>query len=181
VSLPIVELKELSSVSDFLGLRFLRVKPEQRRFTKNLLVTFLQARHPAVTAYSLHWQGKLVGYVMLVHAEQPTQWIIERLTIDGPQQGQGLAYAAADKLIDMIHGFENSEMVIARYSPENEAARGLFQKLRFVEREEMFRGRLIAVLEFEFEDDGDDDDEYDEQDEAAAEEDPAAGEEEKGD
>ena len=88
---------------------------------------------------------------MLIHAENPTQWIIERLTIDREHQRQGYGYAVVDQLIDMIYGFENSEMVIARYKPENEAAQALFEKLNFVQREEMFRGRHIALLEFEFE------------------------------
>ena len=77
--------------------------------------------------------------------------IIERLTIDRDRQRQGIGYAVADQLIDMVHGFDNSEMVIARYQPENEAARALFAKLNFVERDEMFRGRHVALLEFEFE------------------------------
>ena len=110
--------------------------------------------------------------------ENPTQWIIERLTIDREHQGQGVGYAVADQLIDMVHDFENSEMVIARYRTENEAARSLFNKLGFQEREEMFRGRHVSVLEFEFEEDdkeevddadsdeaADDDDEFDDEDE----------------
>ncbi len=162
--MPTVKLTELKSISDFWRLRFVRVQPEQWRFTKHPLLTYLQSRHPAVTTYSVQWQEELVGYVMLIHAENPTQWIIERLTINGAHQRQGLAYAVADQLIDMIYGFENSEMVIARYKPENEAARKLFEKLRFVEREEMFRGRHIALLEFEFEDDEAEDDDYEEDD-----------------
>ena len=95
---------------------------------------------------------------MLIHAENPTQWIIDRLTIDRDHQGQGVGYAVADRLIDMVHGFENSEMVIARYRPENDAARSLFNKLGFKQREEMFRGRHVTLLEFEFEEDEEDKD-----------------------
>ncbi len=154
---------------DFLALSAVRVQPAQRRFTKNLIITYMQTRHPAVTSYSVQREGRLVGFVMLIHAENPTQWIIERLTIDRESQRQGVGYAVADHLIDMVHGFENSEMVIARYHPDNEAARALFKKLNFAEREELFRGRHVAVLEFEFEED-DEDDELDE-DEVDSEED----------
>ena len=136
-----------------MALSAVRVKARQRRFTKNVVLSWMQARHPAVTFYRAEWQGELVGYVMLIHAQQPTQWIIERLTIDEDHQRQGLGYAVADYLIDMVHGFENSEMVIARYAPENLAARKLFQKLGFVQQEELFRDRHMAVLKFEFEDD----------------------------
>lgn len=149
--MPAIELVELSSMRDFLALSAVRVQPSQRRFTKNLIITYLQSRHPAVTSYGVHVAGELVGFVMLIHAENPTQWIIERLTIDRESQGEGVGYAVADQLIDMVHGFENSEMVIARYHPDNDAARALFAKLNFVERDEMFRGRHIALLEFEFE------------------------------
>ncbi len=151
--MPAVKLLELTSMRDFMALTAVRVKPEQRRFTRNAIITFLQTRHPAVTTYAIHHQGQLAGFVMLIHAENPTQWIIDRLTIDRDHQGQGLGYAVADQLIDMVHGFENSEMVIARYRPENDAARSLFNKLGFKQREEMFRGRHVTLLEFEFEED----------------------------
>ena len=154
--MPEVKLTELTSIRDFMALTAVRVKPEQRRFTKNAIITYLQTRHPAVTTYAINWRGQLVGFVMLIHAENPTQWIIDRLTIDRDHQGQGVGYAVADQLIDMVHDFENSEMVIARYLPQNDAARSLFTKLGFNEREEMFRGRHVTLLEFEFEEDEED-------------------------
>ena len=157
-----LELTEISGLRDFVALNVVRVKPRQRRFTKNVVLSWMQTRHPAVSFYRVDWQGQLVGYVMLIHASQPTQWIIERLTIDQEFQRQGLGYAVADQLIDMIHGFENSEMVIARYEPENIAARKLFDKLEFKVQDELFRDRHVAVLKFEFEDDEDEDDEDDE-------------------
>ena len=159
--MPEFELKEISAFREFLALGAVRVSPEQRRFTKHALMTWLQTRHPAVTTYAIEGAGQLIGYVMLIHAENPTQWIIERLTIDREHQRQGYGYAVVDHLVDMIHDFESSELVIARYRPENEAARALFAKLNFVEREETFRGRNLATLEFEFEDGPEDEDEPD--------------------
>ncbi len=150
-----IELTEITGLREFMGLTAVRVKPEQRRFTRNAFITYLQTRHPAVTTYAIHRKGQPVGFVMLIHAENPTQWIIDRLTIDRGHQGQGVGHAVADQLIDMVHDFENSEMVIARYRPENDAARSLFNKLGFKEREEMFRGRHVSLLEFEFEDEED--------------------------
>lgn len=147
------KLTEIKSLSEFLNLRHIRVEREQRRFSKNLLITFLQTRHPAVTSYRIDAEGEAIGYVMLIHAENPTQWIIERLTIDRDHQRRGYGYAVVDYLIDMVHDFENSEMVIARYEPDNEPARRLFERLNFEQQEKMFRGRHIAILEFEFEDD----------------------------
>ncbi len=159
--MPAIELVELSSLRDYWALIAVRVQPAQRRFTRNWFLTYMQSRHPAVTTYCVQAAGELVGFVMLIHAENPAQWIIERLTIDRDHQRQGIGYAVADQLIDMVYGFENSEMVIARYDPENEAARALFARLNFTERDEKFRGRHIALLEFEFE-------ELDELDEEAA-------------
>ena len=150
------ELTEISGLREFWALRLVQVKQRQRRFTKNVLLSWMQSRHPAVSFYRVDRKGTLVGYVMLIHAQEPTQWIIERLTIDQAHQRQGLGYAVADYLIDMVHGFENSEMVIARYAPENVAARKLFDKLNFSQREEMFRDRHVAVLQFEFEEVDDD-------------------------
>ena len=164
---PEIELVEISSLRDFLDLRFIRVKPDQRRFVPNLVLSWLQSRHPAVTTFVIQLEGRAIGYVMLVHADNPTQWIIERLTIDREWQGQGQGHAVADRLIDMIYEFENSEMVIARYHPGNDIARRLFQRLKFEEQDKMFRGRHIAVLEFEFEEPDDDgaDDENEDDDE----------------
>lgn len=159
-----IKLTEITGLREFMALNAVRVKERQRRFTKNLFISFMQTRHPAVTFYRVDWQGQPVAYVMLIHAQQPTQWIIERLTVDREHQRQGLGYAIADHLIDMIHGFENSEMVIARYEPENGAARKLFAKLNFEEQEELFRDRHVAVLKFEFEEVEDED-----EDEAAPE------------
>ena len=150
------ELTEIAGLREFWALSVIQVKPRQRRFTKNVLLSWMQSRHPAVSFYRVDLKGTLVGYVMLIHAQEPTQWIIERLTIDQAYQRQGLGYAVADYLIDMVHGFENSEMVIARYEPENVAARKLFAKLNFAQREEMFRDRHVAVLQFEFEEVADD-------------------------
>ncbi len=152
-----IELIEIKSLSDFLALRVVRVKPAQRRFTTNLVLSWLQSRHPAVTAYSIHLSDDLIGYVMLVHASNPTQWIIERLTIDRDHQGQGHGYAVADRLVDMVYEFESSEIVIARYHPDNDTARRLFQRLKFEEQDELFRRRNIALLRFEFEEGADDD------------------------
>ncbi|MDE2821053.1 MAG: GNAT family N-acetyltransferase [Chloroflexota bacterium] len=154
--MPTFKLIEIRSLSEFLNLRHIRVEREQRRFSKNLILTFLQTRHPAVTSYRVDAEGEAIGYVMLIHAENPTQWIIERLTIDRDHQRKGYGYAIVDHLIDMVHDFENSEMVIARYEPDNEPARRLFERLNFEQQEKMFRGRHIAILEFEFEDDEDD-------------------------
>ncbi len=152
-----IKLSEISGLREFLALNVIRVKPRQRRFTKNVVLSWMQSRHPAVSFYRVDWQGTLVGYVMLIHAQEPTQWIIERLTIDQEYQRQGFGYAVADHLIDMVHGFENSEMMIARYEPENIAARKLFDKLEFKVQDELFRDRHVAVLKFEFEDDDDGD------------------------
>ena len=152
-----IELIEITGLREFLALNVIRVKQRQRRFTRNVVLSWMQSRHPAVSFYRVDWQGMLVGYVMLIHAQEPTQWIIERLTIDQEYQRQGLGYAVADHLIDMVHGFENSEMVIARYEPENIAARKLFDKLKFKVQDEIFRDRHVAVLKFEFEDDDDGD------------------------
>lgn len=168
-------LTEIKSLSDFLNLRHIRVEREQRRFSRNLIVTFLQTRHPAVTTYRIDAEGSAIGYVMLIHANNPTQWIIERLTIDRGYQRKGYGYAVVDHLIDMVHDFENSEMVIARYAPDNDTARRLFARMKFEEQEKMFRGRHIAVLEFEFEEDLDDEsDESDEDDDAESDEDDDA-------
>ncbi len=181
--MPDLKLVEITGLRDFLALNAIRVKQRQRRFTKNPVLSWMQTRHPAVTFYRVDLRGTPIGYVMLIHAQEPTQWIIERLTIDEGSQRQGLGYAVADQLIDMIYGFENSEMVIARYEPENVAARKLFAKLNFVQQEELFRDRHVAVLRFEFEDDddGDDDgneDEAEDDELAEAEEEAAADEDE---
>ena len=162
-----IKLTEITGLREFLALNVIRVKPRQRRFTKNVVLSWMQTRHPAVSFYRIDRQSTLVGYVMLIHASQPTQWIIERLTIDVAYQRQGLGYAVADQLIDMVHGFENSEVVIARYEPENLAARKLFEKLGFVQQDELFRDRHVAVLKFEFEEEYDDD--SDDEDGIAAE------------
>lgn len=159
------ELTEIKSLGEFLNLRHIRLEREQRRFSRNLIITFLQTRHPAVTSYRIDAEGAAIGYVMLIHAENPTQWIIERLTIDRDHQRQGYAYAVVDHLIDMVHDFENSEMVIARYEPENEPARRLFERLNFEQQEKMFRGRHIAILEFEFEEEEVDPDSDEDEDE----------------
>ena len=116
--MPDIELVEISSLRDFLALSAVRVQPEQRRFTSNTILSWMQNRHPAVTTYNALADGQLAGYVMLIHAQNPAQWIIERLTIDRDKQRQGIGFAVADKLVDMVHGFENSEMVIARYHPQ---------------------------------------------------------------
>ena len=173
-------LTEIKSLSDFLDLRFIHVEREQRRFSKNVILSFLQTRHPAVTSYRIDAEGQAIGYVMLIHAENPTQWIIERLTIDRKHQRQGYGNAVVDHLIDMVHDFDNSEMVIARFAPDNDTARRLFERLNFEQQEKMFRGRHIAILEFEFEDneddaedDEDDDAEYDEDDAEYDEDDDA--------
>lgn len=157
--MPEFELTEVKSLGEIFALGRIRVKREQRRFTKNLLITYLQTRHPAVTTYRIDVKEAPIGYVMLVHADNPTQWIIERLTIDEAYQGQGYGYAVADRLIDMIHDFDNSEMAIVRYKPDNDAARRLFERLGFVEQDKVFRGRQIATLEFEFEEEEADEDE----------------------
>lgn len=170
-----VALKELKGMSNWLDLRHIRVKPEQRKYTNNLIMSYLQANHPSVTAYTIHLDDKIIGYVLLIHADNPAQWIIERLTIDVNYQRQGYAYAVVDQLIDQIYEYENSEMVVVRYNPDNEAARQLAKKLKFEEQEKLIRDRNVAILEFEFEEveaedeeeDADEDIDMDDEDETA--------------
>lgn len=166
--MPKVVLKEYKSWRDWLPLREIRVQPNQRKFTTNLITSYLQSTHPAVTGYGLYMQETLIGYVFLIHADNPAQWIIDRLTIDKDYQRQGYGYDVIDQLVDMVYDFENSETVIARYNTDNDAARQLIAKLKFEEQEQLVRGRNIATLEFEFEEseeeDDDEDDDYDEDD-----------------
>lgn len=159
-----ITLKELKAMRDWLPLRQVRVKPEQRKFASMLVVSYLQSSHAAVTTFGIYLGETVIGYVMLIHAENPAQWIIERLTIDRDYQRQGYGYHVADQLIDMIHEFENSEMVIARYDTDNDAARQLFVKLKFEQQEQLVRKRNIALLEFEFEEIEEDDAEDEEVD-----------------
>ena len=172
-----VVLKEYKTWRDWLPARNIQVHPDQRKFTSNIIVSYLQASHPAVTGYGLFVDDNLIGYVFLIHAENPVQWIVDRLTIDKEYQRQGYGYDVVDQLIDMVYDFDNSEMVVARYDPDNDAARQLFAKLKFEEQEKMSRGRNIATLEFEFDeveveeddlddevDDDLDDDDYDDDD-----------------
>ena len=169
--MPKVVLKEVKSWRDWLPLRNLQVKPEQRKYKTNVVISYLQATHPAVTGYGIYVEENLIGYVFLIHAENPVQWIIDRLIIDKQYQRQGYGNDVVDQLIDMVYDFENSEMVIARYDPDNEAARQLFVKWKFEEQDRIVRGRNIATLEFEFEeievdeeDDLEDEDDNDEED-----------------
>jgi len=159
-----VTLKELKGWREWLPLGRIRVKPEQRKHTSNIIVTYLQSTHPAVTTFAIYKQDDVIGYVMLIHAENPAQWIIERLTIDGNYQRQGYGYEVADQLIDMVYDMENSEMVIARYDTDNDVARELFAKLKFEQQDKLVRGRNIALLEFEFEEPDDDEDDEDDED-----------------
>jgi len=79
--MPTFKLIEIRSLSEFLNLRHIRVEREQRRFSKNLIVTFLQTRHPSVTPYRVDAEAEAIAYVMLISAENPTTWTIARLTI----------------------------------------------------------------------------------------------------
>lgn len=157
-----VTLKEFKAMKDWLDLRAVRVKPEQRKFTTNPVLTYLQSRHHAVTTFGVYVKEELVGYVLLIHADNPAQWIVERLTIDRDHQRKGYGSAVLDQMIDTIYDFENSEMVVVRYDPDNEAARQLVKKLKFEEQETKVRGRNVALLEFEFEETEDVDEEVDE-------------------
>lgn len=159
--MPKVVIKENKTWRDWLPLRQIQVQSNQRKFSKNIITSYLQSTHPAVTGYGLYVQENLIGYVFLIHAENPAQWIIDRLIIDKDYQRQGYGYDVVDQLIDMIYEFENSETVVARYNTDNDAARQLFAKLKFEEQEQLVRGRNIATLDFEFEESEDDDEDTD--------------------
>jgi RimJ/RimL family protein N-acetyltransferase len=161
--MPKVVLKEYKTWRDWLPLRQIQVKPNQRKFTKNIITSYLQSTHPAVTGYGVYVQENPIGYVFLIHAENPAQWIIDRMVIDKDFQRQGYGYDVVDQLIDMIYEFENSETVVARYNTDNDAARQLFVKLKFEEQEQLVRGRNIATLDFEFEESEDDDDDHEDE------------------
>ena len=163
--MPKVVLKEFKSWREWWASRNIQVHSNQRKYTTNVIMSYLQATHPSVTGYGLYVDETQIGYVFLIHAENPAQWIIDRLTIDKQYQRQGYGEDVVDQLIDMVYDFENSEMVIARYNTDNDVARQLFAKMKFEEQEDrIVRGRNIAVLEFEFEE-SEEDDEYEDDDE----------------
>jgi RimJ/RimL family protein N-acetyltransferase len=155
--MPKTTLKKMQTTRDWLGLRAVRTKPEQRKFTTLLMLSYMQSSHHAITMYGVYLDDTAIGYVMLIQADDPSQWIIERLTIDRDHQRQGYGYDVVDQLVDKVYELEDSEMVVARYDKDNTAARDLFAKLKFEERDKPTRGRKIAVLKFEFEDVDEDD------------------------
>lgn len=165
--MPKTTLKKMQTTRDWLGLRAVRIKPEQRKFTTLLMLSYMQSSHQAITMYGVYLDDIAIGYVMLIQADNPSQWIIERLTIDRDHQRQGYGYDVVDQLIDQVYELEDSEMVVARYDKDNIAARDLFAKLKFEERDKSTRGRKIAVLKFEFED-VDEDEETDEDTDASS-------------
>lgn len=163
-----VSLQKLSGISEWLAINRIRILPEQRKYTDSLMSSYVQSRHPAVTPYAAYVDGNPVGFVLLVHAETATQWIIARLLIDKDHQRKGYAYDICDQLIDIVHDKPDSEAMVATYHDDNDAARALFAKLNFVETGKEHQGKKVARLDFEFEaveveDDEDDEAELDEE------------------
>jgi diamine N-acetyltransferase len=105
----------------------------QESFLPSNLYSIAEAQfYPGSRSRAVYANDDLVGYALYGIDESTGLWKIFRLMIDEQFQGKGYGKAAMEIVLEDIKG-EKAQVVLVRYSLENEVARKLYEGFGFKE------------------------------------------------
>jgi diamine N-acetyltransferase len=90
--------------------------------------------------------GAMVGFAEWAYDESDATYGLGGIVIDHRQQGRGLGRAALDALVAHLRAQPVAGVVALTVHPDNERARGLYERYGFAETGEVIDGELVMVL-----------------------------------
>ena len=121
----------------------IEISPQQQQFCPSVLYSLAQAYFENITAFGINFDEKPVGFI--TYANFSGIFWISRVMIDIRHQQKGIARAALVSLIDSLFRKAPNTEIRTSFSPENKAARNLFQSLGFEPINKEMKEEIVAV------------------------------------
>lgn len=90
--------------------------------------------------------GAVVGFAEWAYDESDGTYGLGGIVIDHRQQGRGLGRAALDALVAHLRAQPVPGVVVLTVHPDNERARGLYERYGFVATGELIEDELVMAL-----------------------------------
>ncbi|MGE3796802.1 MAG: GNAT family N-acetyltransferase [Thermomicrobiales bacterium] len=127
----------------------LEVLPEQAEFIESNLWSIAELQfYPSLSGYTIHAQGKMVGFLVWGLSPDDSRPWLYRFMIDRRFQGQGYGRAALERLIDHVQREGANELWVG-YHRDNTTAARLYLSLGFDPQGLAPWGEHMACLDFQ--------------------------------
>ena len=124
----------------------LRPREDQERFVESNLYSIAESRFwPTYVPLAIYHDETMVGFVMYGREPDGSYWI-SRLMIDRDHQGRGYGRAAVLEVIERLKREPDCKEIVLGYTPDNVAAKKLYESLGFEETGLDEEGDMIARL-----------------------------------
>ncbi|MGB7756556.1 MAG: GNAT family N-acetyltransferase [Salinisphaera sp.] len=122
----------------------LRVEAEQAGYLASNLYSLAEAYvEPACRPRAIVAGRTVVGFAMYEYVAAENAYNIPRFMIDAGWQGYGYGRAGLELLLDEIDAEHADAAVLISLRPDNDAARGLYARLGFVETGRRIHGEDV--------------------------------------
>ena len=89
----------------------------------------------------------LVGFTLFGRDDETGRWWLMRYMIDARHQGRGYGTAALRRVIDLMVERHGCDEIFLDYSPDNDVAGRLYERIGFVPTGEVLGGEIVARLD----------------------------------
>lgn len=122
----------------------LRLSPEQARRVASNLYSLAEAYvQPRCTPQAIYAGEQMIGFVMTEYIAATGAYNIPRFMIDIDWQGAGFGGAALKAVIDALKSEREDAPILISLTPENEAARRLYERHGFEDTGQRFHGEDV--------------------------------------
>ncbi|AND42859.1 MULTISPECIES: GNAT family N-acetyltransferase [Cytobacillus] len=143
-----IEFKEIDR-HNFLDVIDLRVAEEQKSFVAPNVFSLAQAKaFPECICLAIYQDDVLVGFTMYCMDSDDKEYWIYRLMIDAKHQSKGYGKEAMEKLIERIKQDQEHKVIYLSFEPENNLAKGLYEKLGFEADGRIIDGEIVYKLTY---------------------------------
>jgi len=143
-----IEFKEIDR-HNFLDVIDLRVAEEQKSFVAPNVFSLAQAKaFPECICLAIYQDDVLVGFTMYCIDSDDKEYWIYRLMIDAKHQSKGYGKEAMEKLIERIKQDQEHKVIYLSFEPENNLAKGLYEKLGFEADGRIIDGEIVYKITY---------------------------------
>jgi diamine N-acetyltransferase len=142
----VIEFREIDR-HNFFDVIDLKAAEEQKHFVAPNVFSLAQAKaFPECICLAIYHGDVLVGFTMYCMDYDDKEYWIYRLMIDAKHQSKGYGKAAMEKLIERIKQDQEHKVIYLSFEPENNPAKGLYQKLGFEADGRVIDGEIVYKL-----------------------------------
>lgn len=142
-SMPSVTLRPVD-LRNWQQVIHLRLSQEQATRVASNLYSLAEAYvQPSCTPYAIYANETLIGFAMAEYLAAPRAYNIPRFMIDIAWQGVGYGSLALQAIIDTLKEERPEAPILISLTPDNAAARGLYERHGFVDTGQRFHGEDV--------------------------------------